>query len=88
MIRDLRIKFSVFDAEIAELKHRNIKFLRANKENNERRDADNAKLKAENAEFRDRLTKVEQKQTLNKPRSASHNLTSVHLTSLQIRHQW
>ena len=33
------------DAEIAELKRRNIKFLRANKEYNERRDAENAKLR-------------------------------------------
>ena len=42
----LRIKLSVSDAEIAELKRRNIEFLRANKEYNERRDAENAKLKA------------------------------------------
>jgi len=34
------------DAEIAELKRRNAEFLRANKEYNERRDAENAKLKA------------------------------------------
>ena len=53
------------DAEIAELKRSNIEFLRADKEYNERRDAENAKLRAENVEFRDRLTKVEQKQTLN-----------------------
>ncbi|CAB4401908.1 unnamed protein product [Rhizophagus irregularis] len=42
----LRNKLSVSDAEIAELKRRNIEFLRANKEYNERRDAENAKLKA------------------------------------------
>ncbi|PKB94147.1 hypothetical protein RhiirA5_439450 [Rhizophagus irregularis] len=42
----LRIKLSVSDAEIAELKRSNIEFLRANKEYNERRDAENAKLKA------------------------------------------
>src|SRR5436305_7800635 len=61
----LRIKLSVSDAEIAELKRR------ANGEYNERRDAENAKLKArieelesENVEFRDRLTKVEQNQSL------------------------
>ena len=69
----LRNKLSVSDAEIAELKRRNIEFLRANEEYNERHDADNAKLRAENVEFRDRLTKVEQKQTLNEPRGASHN---------------
>src|SRR3954469_1019847 len=67
----LRIKLSMSDAEIAELKRRNAEFLRANKEYNERRDAENAKLKArieelesENVEFRDRLTKVEQSQLL------------------------
>src|SRR5215470_5502590 len=66
---DLRRKLSVSDAEIAELKRRNIEFLRANKEYNERRDAENAKLRAtieelksENIEVRDRLTKVEQRQ--------------------------
>src|SRR3989440_4967247 len=63
-IPDLRRKLSVSDAEIAELKHRNAKFLRANKEYNERRDAEITKLRAENVEFRDRLTKVEQNQSL------------------------
>ena len=62
---DLRRKLSVSDAEIAELKRSNNEFLRANAEYNERRDAEIAKLRAENVEFRDRLTKVEQKQTLN-----------------------
>src|SRR5918912_3830998 len=69
---NLRRKLSVSDAEIAELKRRNIEFLRANKEHNERRDAENAKLRAtieelksENIEVRDRLTKVEQRQVLN-----------------------
>src|SRR5205085_7646411 len=42
----LRNKLSVSDAEIAELKRRNIEFLRANKDYNERRVAENAKLKA------------------------------------------
>ncbi|GBC39150.2 hypothetical protein GLOIN_2v1735823 [Rhizophagus irregularis DAOM 181602=DAOM 197198] len=66
---DLRRKLSVSDAEIAELKRSNNEFLRANKEYNERRDAENAKLRAtieelksENIEVRDRLTKVEQRQ--------------------------
>src|SRR6266496_3520343 len=73
----LRIKLSVSDAEIAELKRRNIEFLRANKEYNERRVAKNAKLRARiekmESEFGDRITKVEQKQTLNELRDASHN---------------
>ena len=80
VIPDLRNKLSVSDAEIAELKRSNIEFLRANKEYNERRDAENAKLRAgivelksENAELRDRVTKVEQRQVLNEPRGASHN---------------
>src|SRR5436189_5613311 len=67
-ICDLRFKFSVSDAKIAELKRRNAEFLRANKEYNERRDAENAKLRAriEEMESRlgDRTTKVHQKQTL------------------------
>src|SRR5215212_2709576 len=72
---NLRRKLSVSDAEIAELKRSNNEFLRANKEYNERRDAENAKLRAEieelkknnskeNAELRDRVTKVEQNQSL------------------------
>jgi len=40
----LRNKLSVSDAEIAELKRRNIEFLRANEEYNERRDAKVKKL--------------------------------------------
>src|SRR6266542_5703969 len=68
----LRNKLSVSDAEITELKRRNAEFLRANKEYNERRDAENAKLRArieelksENAGLRDHVTKVEQRQMLN-----------------------
>ncbi|RGB24176.1 hypothetical protein C1646_773461, partial [Rhizophagus diaphanus] len=57
-----RIKLSVSDAEIAKLKHRNAEFLRVNKEYN---NAEIAKLRAKNVEFRDRLTKVEQNQSLN-----------------------
>src|SRR5687768_16568331 len=59
------------DAEIAKLKCKNVKILRANGEYNEKRDAENAKLKArieelesENVEFSDRLMKVEQNQLL------------------------
>ena len=63
---NLRRKLSVSDAKIAELKRSNIEFLRANKEYNERCDAENAKLrvtieelKSENIEVKDRLMKVE-----------------------------
>ena len=42
----LRNQLSVSDAEIAELKRSNNEFLKANKEYNERRDAENAKLRA------------------------------------------
>src|SRR6266496_4511625 len=59
----LRNKLSVSDAEIAELKRRNIEFLRANKEYNERRDAENAKLKA-------RIKKLEK----NKEDSSAENV--------------
>src|SRR5438046_1673710 len=76
---DLRIKLSVSDAEIAELKCRNTEFLRANKEYNERRDAENAKLRAENVEFRDRLTIVEQRQVLN---DNSSNIRSSNFNSV------
>src|SRR5438045_2186022 len=92
----LRNKLSVSDAEIAELKRRNIKFLRANKEYNKRRNAENAKLRARiekmksefrdiieemESEFRDRITKVEQKQTLNELRGASHNSSNISLSN-------
>src|SRR6266542_2521413 len=73
----LRNKFSMSDAEIAELKRRNAEVLRANGEYNKMRDAKKAKLKARieelESEFRDRITKVEQKQTLNELKGASHN---------------
>ena len=77
------------DAEIAELKRRNVETLRSNAEYNERRDAENNKLRArirelesENVEFRDRLTKVEQKQTLNDNTLMIIPLTKTHLTLL------
>src|SRR5947199_3675870 len=69
----LRNKLSVSDAEIAKFKRRNIKFQRANKEYNKRRDVKNAKLRAENVEVRDRLTKVEQNQTLQNALTANDN---------------
>jgi len=46
VIPNLRNKLSVFDAEIAKLKRRNIEFLRANKEYNKRCDAKVKKLEA------------------------------------------
>src|SRR6266536_3505690 len=83
----LRNKLSVSDAEIAELKRRNIEFLRANKEYNERRDAENAKLKARieemESEFKDRITKVEQKQTLN-DNSSNNNSSNFNLVADQV----
>src|SRR5256884_3735126 len=76
-IRDLRIKLSVSDAEIVELKRRNAETLRSNAEYNERRDAENAKLKARieemESEFGDRITKVEQKQSLQSALTANDN---------------
>ncbi|RIA93364.1 hypothetical protein C1645_735571 [Glomus cerebriforme] len=45
-ISNLRIKLSVSDVKIAELKCRNAEVLRANGKYNERRDAENTKLKA------------------------------------------
>ncbi len=66
---DLRMKFANFDAERAELKRRIAEALRSTEEERTRRVAENTKLKARieelESEFRDRLTKVEQKQTLN-----------------------
>src|SRR5437763_17187103 len=66
---DLRRKLSMSNAKITELKRRNAKILRANGEYNEMRDAEKAKLKTKieklKSEFRDRITKVKQKQTLN-----------------------
>src|ERR1044071_3643368 len=82
---NLRRKLSVSDAEIAELKRRNIEFLRANKEYNERRDAENAKLRARieemESEFGDRITKVEQKQTLQSALMANDNSSNNSSTS-------
>ncbi|PKK57711.1 hypothetical protein RhiirC2_871757 [Rhizophagus irregularis] len=62
--------------------------LRANGEYNERRDAENVKLKAiikelksENVELRDHVTKVEERQVLNEPRGASHNSSNDNTSS-------
>src|SRR5581483_10554844 len=68
-IPDLRRKISEFDAERAEFKRRIAKALRTTEEERTRRVTENAKLKARieelESEFRDRITKVEQKQMLN-----------------------
>ncbi|RGB32390.1 hypothetical protein C1646_706788 [Rhizophagus diaphanus] len=72
-IPDLRRKISMFDAEIAELKRRIAEVLRMTEEERTRHDVENAKLRAENVEFRDRLTKVEQKQTLQSALMANDN---------------
>src|SRR5437763_15660049 len=66
---DLRMKFTNFDAKRAKLKCRIAETLRSTEEERTRHVAENTKLKARieelESEFRDRLTKVEQKQTLN-----------------------
>src|SRR6266542_1955643 len=72
-ISDLRRKISEFDAKRAELKHRIAEVLRMTEEERTRRNADNAKLRAENVEFRDRLMKVKQKQTLQSALMANDN---------------
>ncbi|CAB4391000.1 unnamed protein product [Rhizophagus irregularis] len=82
-IHDLRIKLSISDAEIAQLKRMNAETLRANGEYNERRDAKEKKLEAKikemESEFRDRFTKVEQKQSLidNSSNNTSSNFNLV-----------
>ncbi|CAB4381324.1 unnamed protein product [Rhizophagus irregularis] len=87
-IHDLRIKLSISDAEIAQLKRMNAETLRANGEYNERRDAKEKKLEAKikeiESEFRDRFTKVEQKQSLidNSSNNTSSNFASAPSTNL------
>src|SRR2546421_4547195 len=56
----LRNKLSVSDAEITELKRRNIKFLKANEEYNKRHDAKVKKLEQKNTELEAMLAIVEQ----------------------------
>ncbi|GBB85757.1 hypothetical protein RclHR1_01220053 [Rhizophagus clarus] len=88
---DFRMKFANFEAERAELKRRIAETLRITEEERTRRDAENVKLRAtieelrknntkESAELRDRITKVEQKQTLNdnvtKVTNSSNNSSS------------
>ncbi|GES96449.1 hypothetical protein GLOIN_2v1652170 [Rhizophagus clarus] len=85
---DLRMEFANFEAERAELKRRIAETLRMTEKERMRQDAENVKLRAtieelkksntkENAELRDRLTKVKQNQII--------LLTTVHLTSIWLR---
>ena len=64
-ICDLRIKLSVSDTKIAELKHRNAETLKSNAEYNERCDVENAKLRARiekmESELGNRIMKVKWK---------------------------
>ena len=99
-IPDLRRKISEFDAERAELKRRIAEVLRMTEEERTRRNAEIAKLRAENVEFRDRLTKVEQKQTLQSAliandnssnnNSSNFNLVAVPeaITALRMANRW
>ncbi|GBC34392.2 hypothetical protein GLOIN_2v1787703 [Rhizophagus irregularis DAOM 181602=DAOM 197198] len=89
-IPELRRKFAETEAERAELKGKVTELPKQGVEESKRRDAENAKLKtkikeleSENVDFRDRITKVEQRPMLNDP-------TTVHLTSiwLQIIYPW
>src|SRR2546421_9791571 len=73
---DFRMKFANFEAERAEFKRKIAETLRMTEEERTRREAENVKLRAtigemrknntkENAELRERVTKVEQRQMLN-----------------------
>ena len=76
-IPDLKRKFAEIESEKVELKARIAELLRQAVEESKRRDVENAieeleknktattKLESENAEFRDRITKVEQRQMQN-----------------------
>src|SRR2546423_9870841 len=93
-IPELRRKFAEIDAERAELKARIAELLKQGVEENKRRDAENAKLKtrieeleSENVEFRDRITKVEQRQMLNDPKgnnSSSNSSSNFNLVADQV----
>ncbi|KAF0410770.1 hypothetical protein F8M41_008268 [Gigaspora margarita] len=86
-IPDLRRKISEFDAERAELKRRIAEALKMTEEERTRRGVENAKLKARieelESEFRDRITKVEQKQTLN-DNSSNNNSSNFNLVADQV----
>ncbi|GBB91456.1 hypothetical protein RclHR1_18770011 [Rhizophagus clarus] len=84
-IPDLRRKISEFDAERAEFKRRIAEALRTTEEERTRRVAENAKLNARieelESEFRDRITKVEQKQTQN-DNSSNNNSSNFNLVAV------
>src|SRR6266542_2099068 len=104
-IPDLRRKISEFDAERAELKHRIVEVLRMTEKERTRCNAENAKLKArikeleknntkKNAEFRDHVTKVEQRQMLddntpndNTPNDNTPNNNSSNFNSGVVHHE-
>ncbi|GET03338.1 hypothetical protein GLOIN_2v1495260 [Rhizophagus clarus] len=86
-IPDLKRKISKFDAERGELKRRIVEALSMTEEKRTRRDAENAKLKARieelEFEFRDRITKVKQKQTLN-DNSSNNSSSNFNLVADQV----
>src|SRR5688572_24796037 len=73
----LKQRITELEAEKVEIKCKIAETLRMTEEERTRRVAENAKLKTRikksESEFRDRLTKVEQNQSLNELRGASHN---------------
>ncbi|CAB4396152.1 unnamed protein product [Rhizophagus irregularis] len=91
---DFRMKFANFEAERAKLKRKIAETLRMTEEERTRRDAENVKLKAtieelrknntkKSAEFRDRITKVEQNQSLN-DNSSNNSLPSFNSVADQV----
>ncbi|GBC35923.1 hypothetical protein GLOIN_2v1652170 [Rhizophagus irregularis DAOM 181602=DAOM 197198] len=91
---DFRMKFANFEAERAELKRKIAETLRMTEKERTRRDAENVKLRAtieelrknntkESAELRDRITKVEQNQSLN-DNSSNNSLPSFNSVADQV----
>ncbi|RGB22060.1 hypothetical protein C1646_776711 [Rhizophagus diaphanus] len=91
---DFRMKFANFEAERAELKRKIAETLRMTEEERMRCDAENVKLRAtieelrknntkESAELRDRITKVEQNQSLN-DNSFNNSLSSFNSVADQV----
>jgi hypothetical protein len=90
------MEFANFEAERAELKRRIAETLRMTEKERMRRDTENTKLRAgivelkfENAELRDRITKVKQRQvlndnTFNDNAPNDNTLTITHLTSIWV----